>query len=204
MKNAVPRLSQRLFLLPFLFSFIFLTQTCQADDVTDSINEALQYYNDGQYGEAVTSLNYASQIIQQKKGQALESYLPAPLSGWTSTKTNSQSAGVAMFGGGITAERKYTKGTSSITVQLITDSPMLQGIMMMLSNPMFASSGGGKLERIGKQKGIVNYDAAKKSGDIKIVAANRFLISIEGSKVDMEELMAYANEVDYEKLTASP
>jgi hypothetical protein len=52
-----------------------------ADDVTDSINEALEYYNAGRYSEAVGSLNYAAQIIGQKKGGQLEDFLPPPPGG---------------------------------------------------------------------------------------------------------------------------
>ncbi len=171
-----------------------------ADDVIDSINEALEYYNNGQYTEAVESLNYSSQLIQQMKGKNLESYLPEPLDGWTVGKTSSQAAGAAMFGGGVTAERVYSKGASSVTVQIVTDSPMLQGVMMMMSNPMFASSDGGKLTRFGRQKGILNYKPENKSGDIKLVVANRFLISVEGRDVTEEDLSGYAEAIDFKKI----
>ena len=171
-----------------------------ADDIEDSIKEALQYYENGEYKDAVDSLNYASQLIQQKKGKGLESFLPEPLSGWTAQETSSQAAGAAMFGGGVTAERKYSKGSSSITIQLITDSPIMQSMMMMFSNPMFATSDGGKLEKIGRQKAIVKFDPNSKRGEIKIVVANRFLVLIEGSEVTKEDLKGYAKAIDYKKL----
>ncbi|MEA1969713.1 MAG: hypothetical protein U9N77_16025 [Thermodesulfobacteriota bacterium] len=50
-----------------------------ADDITDSINEALSAYNDGEYSAAVESLNYASQLINQKKGDSLSFLLPEPV-----------------------------------------------------------------------------------------------------------------------------
>ncbi len=175
-----------------------------ADDVTDSISEALDFYKNGQYTEAVESLNYASQLIQQMKGQNLESYLPQPLDGWTVGKTSSQAAGTALFGGGVTAKREYTKGTSSVKVEIITDSPMLQGVMMMLSNPMFASADGGKLTRFGRQKGIFNYDPDSKSGDIKLVVANRFLISVDGKDISQKELTDYAEAIDFKKIADMP
>jgi hypothetical protein len=171
-----------------------------ADDIENSIKEALQYYENGEYKDAVESLNYASQLIQQKKGQGLESFLPEPLSGWTAQETRSQAASAAMFGGGVTAERKYSKGSSSITIKIITDSPLMQSMMMMFSNPMFATSDGGKLERIGRQKAIVKFDSSSKRGEIKIVVANRFLVLIEGGEVTKEDLKGYATAIDYEKL----
>jgi hypothetical protein len=174
------------------------------DDVTDSINEGLQQYKEKKYSEAVQSLNYASQLIQQKKGASLETLLPEPLSGWTAKKASSQAAGAAMFGGGLTAERKYKKGSSSVEIQIIADSPMLQSVMMMFTNPMFATSDGGKLEKVGDQKAIVKYDADSKRGDIKIVVANRFLITIEGKGATKEDLEAYAKAIDYKKLESIP
>jgi hypothetical protein len=56
--------------------------------------------------------------------------------------------GAAVPGGGVSAERRYKKGAASVTVQIIADSPMLQGIMMMFSNPMLAGADGVKIEKI--------------------------------------------------------
>lgn len=184
----------------FLMALLLSSGKLYADDVITSIDEALQYYKEGAFTEAVESLNYASQLIQQKKGEGLESLLPKPLDGWTAQTANSQAAGAAMFGGGVTAQRQYSKGSSSITVQIITDSPLMQGVMMMFSNPMFAASDGGKLEKIKRQKAIVNYDPANQSGEIKIVVVNRYLILIEGTGVARDELKGYAQAIDYKKL----
>ena len=76
--------------------------------------------------------------------------------------------------------------------------------MAMLSNPMFAASEGGKLERIGRQKAMISHDAGTKKGSIKIAVAKRFLVSIEGEGVSAEELKAYARVINYKKLAALP
>ena len=187
------------FLVLMTFSF-----SGYADDIEDSIQEALEYYKSGEYKDAVESLNYASQLIQQKKGKGLESFLPEPLKGWAAQKSSSQAAGAAMFGGGVTAERKYSKDSSSISISIITDSPLMQGMMMMFSNPMFAASDGGKLERIGRQKAIVKFDPNSKQGEIKIVVANRFLVIIEGREITKEDMKEYAKMIDYKKLKTLP
>lgn len=188
---------------------IMITVLCafdlaHADDVTDAVNEGLQYYKDGQFTDAAGSLDYAAQLIRQKKGGALTNLLPQPLDGWSADEATSQSAGAAMFGGGVTAERNYHKGNADIKIQYITDSPMMQGVMMMFSNPMFASSDGGKLERIAGQKTIVKYNTSQKSGDVKIVVANRFLITVEGNNITRENLVAYVKAIEFKKLSALP
>jgi len=171
-----------------------------ADEVIDSINEGLHKYKNGEYSAAVGSLDYASQLIRQKRSEQLKSFLPKPLAGWKAKDPTSQAVGAAMLGGGVSAERQYNKGSSSVSVKIVTDSPLMQSIMMMFTNPMFAASGGGKLETISGQKAIVKYNETNKSGEINIVVINRFLITVEGNGVTKEELKNYTVSINYNKL----
>ncbi len=187
-----------------LLALMTLSATGYADDVEDSIDEALESYKSGEYKDAMESLNYASQLIQQKRAGTLTSFLPEPLDGWTAEGADSKAAGAAMFGGGTMAKRRYRKDSASVTVEIITDSPLMQGVMMMFSNPMFATSDGGKLERIGRQKAVVKFDPANGDGEIKIVVAKRYLVTIEGQGVTEDILKSYAKAIDYKKLKALP
>ena len=81
---------------------------------------------------------------------------------------------------------------------------MLQGMMVMFSNPAFAVSDGGKLEKIARQRAIVKYQPSDKEGSIQIMVANRFLVSIDGSNVTKAELEQYAQAIDYQQLAALP
>jgi hypothetical protein len=175
-----------------------------ADDVTDSINEALKQYDSGEFVGAVQSLDYASQLIRQKKGGQLEAFLPEPIFGWEAEEATSQSMGSAMFGGGVTAERSYGKGDSHVSVKIITDSPMMQGMMMMFSNPILGTSDGGKLERINGEKAIVKYSNENKAGTITVVIAERFLLTVEGNNVDRQDLTAFTQAIEFKKLAAMP
>ncbi|MFH2124375.1 MAG: hypothetical protein ABIJ50_12955 [Pseudomonadota bacterium] len=176
-----------------------------ADEVTDSITQGLEQYKKGSYAEAMNSLNYASQKIGQIKADALKVLIPQPLSGWTADEVVSQAAGTAMFGGGLSAEGRYHKGDqSSVTVKIVTDSPLLQSMMMLISNPMFASSSGGRLEKINGQTAIVKYETQEKRGDINVVVAGKVLVTVEGNDVSQDDIMAYAKAVDYDQILAIP
>ncbi len=190
------------FTITLLLTFAVPALSTPAEDsVLKTINEAVQHYQDGKLTAAVTSLDYASQMIRQKRGQALEKLLPEPLNGWNADQANSKAMGAAMFGGATTAERRYEKKDSTITVKYSTDSPMMQSMMMMFSNPIFASSAG-KLELINGQKAIVDYK--KTSGSVNIVIGTNLLVSVEGNNVTREDLMAYANKIDMNKLAMLP
>ncbi len=186
--------------LLLFFSFPLLSEASD-DPVLKTINEAVLHYKNGQLSSAVASLEYASQMIRQKKGEVLGKLLPEPLSGWTAKQADNKAMGSAMFGGAITAERQYVKDDASITVRFSTDSPMMQSMMMMFSNPIFASSAG-KLELINGQKAIVDYKDS--AGTVNIVIDNKLLITVEGNNVKREDLMAYAAKIDMDKLAKLP
>jgi hypothetical protein len=184
---------------------VFFCGPVFADEVTDSITQGLDQYKKGSYAEAMTSLNFAAQKIGQIKADGLKVLIPKPLSGWTADEVVSQAAGTAMFGGGLSAEGRYRKGDKGdVTVKIVTDSPLLQSMMMLISNPMFATSSGGKLEKISNQTAIVKYEAQAKRGDVNVVVAGKVLVTVEGNEVSQDDLMAYAKAVDYEKIAALP
>lgn len=163
-----------------------------ADEVEDAMKEALEAYKNKDYKAATESLDYATTLIRQQKGNVLESYLPDPLEGWKAEDAESAAAGTAFMGGGVSAQRVFTKDDKTVTVALVTDSPMLSGMMMMFGNPMFATSDGGKMQRINGQKAMV------KRGEVTM-AVNNTLVTINGN-ADETELIAYAKGVDVEGL----
>lgn len=179
---------------------VVMAVPAMADEVTDSVKEGLTHYENKEYGEAAASLEYAAQLIRQKRGGDLETFLPEPLEGWKGEKASSAAVGAAMFGGMTSAERRYTKGDRSVTVTIAADSPMLATVAMMFSNPMFATQGGGKLQKVGGQKAMVRYDADNKSGEVQLVVGGRYLVTVKGNDVGETDLTAYAAAVDYAAL----
>jgi hypothetical protein len=105
-----------------------------------------------------------------------------------------------MFGGLTSVERVYRKGAAAVTVRIMTDSPMMQGMMMFFANPAAAAAGGMKLQRIGDQKAMVKFDAAAREGEITLAVANRFLVTVEGKGAEQQDLVTYAGAVDYTRL----
>jgi hypothetical protein len=188
------------FIALFIGSSFFISGAVFADEITDSIEEAAEYYKESNYVEAANSLDYASQLIRQKRSSKLEALLPEPLAGWSAEDVKSQAAGPGFLGGMISAKRKYKKDKSSVTIEMITDSPALQSMVMMFSNPAYASADGGKLTKIKRQKAIIKYHPSKKNGEINIVVAKQYLVSVKGRNVSQNDLVDYASAIDYKKL----
>lgn len=173
----------------------------EPDPVIQTIEKAMEEYKNKDFSNAASSLDYASQLIRQKKGEALAELLPAPLSGWTADDGESQVTAASLFGGGLSAEKKYSKEESVVNITIVTDSPLMQSMVMMFSNPIFAASAG-KFELINGYKGIVNYQ--NQGGDINIVVNNRFLVTLKGRNVSRDDLMAYANSIDLKAIASLP
>ena len=192
--------SLRCLITLFIGVSIFISGAVWADEITDSIDEAIEYYKEGDFVEAANSLDYASQLIRQKRSGNLEAFLPEPLAGWSAENVKSKAVGAGYLGGMISANKKYRKDQSSVTIEIITDSPALQSMVMMFSNPAYASADGGKLTKIKRQKAIIKYTPSRKDGEINIVVAKQYLVTIKGQKVEESDLVDYASAIDYKKL----
>ena len=194
-----PRTARRLVLLS---AFLLLAQPLHAaeDTILSAIKEATKQYQSGDYSGASSNLDYASQLIRQKKSERMKSLLPNPLPGWEAKEASAQALGAAVLGGGVTVSRDYTKGPASISVEIVSDSPVLQSVLMMINNPLFAGAGGGKLETIKGNRSIMKYDSGKKSGELYIVVNGRFVITIKGRQAAREDMLAYGEAMDYRVL----
>jgi len=188
------------FIALFISSLFITPGAVFADEITDSIGEAMEYYKESNYVEAANSLDYASQLIRQKRSGKLEALLPEPLAGWSAEDVKSQAAGSGYFGGMISAKRNYTKDNSSVTIEIITDSPALQSMVMLFSNPAYASADGGKLTKIKNQKAIIKYNPSDKNGEINIVVEKQYLVSVKGRDINQNDLVDYASAIDYKTL----
>lgn len=193
MKTRRPRLAS--FILAAVV--LSLSGAARADDIKDAITEALRAYEAGEYTTAAGQLDYAAQLVRQLKGGRLETFLPQPVAGWTAAKT--EMSATSMFGGGTSVERAYTKLDSRITVQIIGDAPMLQGLMLMFGNPAMLQ-GNAKLQTVKGQRAIVQMEPSGTDGELSIVVAQRFLVKVSGNRISRDDLIAFAQAVDFEGL----
>ncbi len=190
-----------------LFAAVLALVVClplksQADEVLESIEQAVSLYKQGDFSGAAGNLDYAAQLVRQQKGGQLESFLPEALSGWTAADAQSSSMGAMFMGGGVSAERNYREddGDGRVQITIFTDSPMLQTVIMMFNNPMIAASSGAKLETHAGQRAIVDYASGENRGEIRVVVDNRILVTVEGRHVEKTDLVTYLEAIDFQGL----
>lgn len=165
-----------------------------ADDITEAMDQARKSYQAGDLGGAKQSLDLASQLIGQKNAEAFATLLPNALPGWKAEKVQTTALGAVGFGAS-TASRTYNNAKGDhVEVQITGDSAMVSQIATFLNNPAMAGAMG-KLVRVGNQRAIQDGD-----GNVKMIVANKFLISVEGS-ADGASKLAYAQAIDFAKLS---
>ncbi len=98
-------------------------------------------------------------------------------------------AGMALLGGGVGAEAKYTKGDETFSVSIMADSPMIAMFGGMLSS---AGLLGMRLERVGREKFL--YD----DGDLTGLIDNRILVQASGT--DKQVMIDTLAQMDFKAL----
>ncbi len=190
-----------LVLLVVILAFMW-AQGALADEISDTIEEAKELYLEGKYSEASSELQFAVNQIQNLQAEQLKKLLPDALAGWEAEEGTASIGAMGFFGGGLTVSRTYRKEDTgeSIEIQILTDSPLLQSMLMFLTNPMMsAGQPDTKLVRIRKEKAIEKFSAQRKDGELSVVLEGKTLITVKGRRItDKDILYEYMEMVDFE------
>lgn len=176
-----------------LICALALPSLALADEITDAVAEAISAYQDGQYSEAASQLDYASGLIRQKKAEAILAVFPEPLSGWSAGEAESKASGSMMLGGGISANRTYRKGDISVDISLVMDSPMLQSMMGMFNNPSLITMNGGKLIKIQGHKAMLT---ATDNPQIILIVDGNAMFTLKATGASDEDLTDYGEALN--------
>jgi hypothetical protein len=170
------------------------TPAVAADDIIDAIDQAKKAYQSGDMAGAKQSLDLASQLVGQKNAEGFAALLPAPLAGWKGDQAQTSSVGQIGFGASVASRRYENAKGDSVEVQITGDSAMIMQFATLLNNPGIAGAMG-KIIKVGSQRAIQTRE-----GDVNIVVANKFLVTVNGS-ADAASKMSYAQAVNYDKLS---
>ena len=175
----------------------------EADDTHTEIRQAMaagtEAYQAGELSQAATQFDYVATLIRQLQAGELGNLFPEPLAGWQADKVESQAGSAAFFGGGINASRSYRKDGGRVEISITKDSPLLQTMGMLFTNPSMATMGGYKVKRIKGQTAMVKSEG--NSQELQMMVASSILIQITGRGVSEDDLKAYAEALDIEAIT---
>jgi hypothetical protein len=156
---------------------LVLLPAAHADEIADQIGQALAAYQKKNLTSALTALDTAASLIRQMKADAWKAALPDALPGWTAEPAEATALAPALLGGGTTASRKYRKGEAAITVSIIADSPLVQGIAAFLQSGVAGLVGDARISVIGGRRFVYT----KSDNSYQTLVGNRVLIKFEGN-----------------------
>lgn len=168
---------------------LILALPAAADEISDTMQSALDAYNEGDAAYALEELDYARQLLLQLKTDALTQFLPEAPEGWSREINPEMNAAMAMMGGGTGAEATYRGDGKSITLQFIADSPMVAALGGMIGN---AALYGAKVERVGREKFMVQ------DNEVTGLVDNRILVKASGA--EPEPLLKLIETIDMRAL----
>lgn len=169
-----------------------LAQPVLADEVTDQLEQARKLYEEGDIAGALAELEFATQAMRGKVGEAMLGAFPAAPKGWRVAEGNGGKAASVPFLGGSTVERSYVQegGQGRMSAQIVSGGGFLQGLAQMMSNPqLLAAQPNAKRVRIGREAGVLTFDPAERSGQLVIDLGGKASLMIEGSNLAAPEPM---------------
>ncbi|MCR8549080.1 hypothetical protein M4578_14675 [Salipiger sp. P9] len=170
-------------LLALPFS-LCLAAPALADEITDTLQSAIEAYESGDVQYALEELDFARSKLLEMKTDALGAFLPEAPEGWTREVNDEANAAMTMMGGGVAAEADYVApGGESYRIQMFADNPIVASMSAMITN---AGAMGLKTDRIGRQKFAIQDDQTMG------LIANRILIQVEGPDAETRKTLLEA------------
>jgi len=182
-----------IFLAPMVLAVSLAATPAGADEVEEALELALEAYRAGDLTMAKEEIDFAAQLIAQKKAATLGEYLPEPLPGWV---RHDDDGGHAGFGGMNASATYLTEGEGDrkrVDVQIMANNQMISAMAAMFANPAMLG-GQGEMKRINRQKVIVTQQS-----ELQALVDNRIMVTISGN-APVEDKEAYFAAIDLRAL----
>jgi hypothetical protein len=176
----------------------------QAQDVNEKLDEAQTAYKSGDLESSRFALQEALQGINQAIGREILEMLPAKLGDMAKVDTDDNVTGTAVMFAGLFVNRRYVSETSTASVEIMSDSPLIAGINAFMSLPAIMVSDPnqkrikvdnyrGMLTKNIDTEGAVSYDAQ--------IPVGSTLFSFRTTGIDNEKTVTdYLNQLQIGKI----
>jgi hypothetical protein len=157
----------------------------RADEIGGQLDLARQYYQEGDLTGAIGELEFVLQALRGKIGQELLTTFPEPPDGWTVETADDSAGAIPFVAAGTMLSRTYrSPDGATIEAQLMSGGGFLQGLAGMMMNPaMLAAQPNAKRVRVGRESGVVTYDAEQRSAQLVLDLGGKATVMLEGKDV---------------------
>jgi hypothetical protein len=180
------------------------TAATRADEITDQLDQARAYYDQGDVTGAIGELEFVLQALKSKIGEQLLATFPEPPAGWTVEAGEQPQAAMPFAAAGTMLSRTYRSaaGDGSIEAQLMSGGGFLQGLAGMFMNPqVMAAQPNARRVRVGRENAVVTYDAGARSAQLVLDVGGKATIMLQGQGVASgDPLVELANRWDIKQV----
>ena len=185
-----------------------ITMMAEAQEFDKSLASAKASYNSGNLEDARFNLENALREIDAAIGREILKVLPTTLGGMNSDVKNDQVTGMSGgLTGGLYVQRRYGKDQEkSVTLDIISDSPLMAGINAILAMPMIMNSGDSnqKVVKVQGYKSLLTRESDENNqttGYQVQTPFNSSLLTLDyNGSISEAEVLKLANSLPLEKI----
>jgi hypothetical protein len=159
-------------------------------DVAKLLDEAKAAHAGKHYGKSLQSLSLAMNEVSRLRLDGLKSVFPT-VEGWQGDEVEGQSNLGALMGAGAgfaTLKRTYTKGETSVDVELMIDAPAIFSQFQMMIGGGFTPQGT-QVIMVKGRKAALRLEKEQKSGELQILLAGNSVMTLRGRQVAKADLV---------------
>ncbi len=168
----------------------------------DSVDEAKKQVSSDKLGAAISAMQAGIRDLQKKQRAEILEALPKP-EGWEIKDQKTDDADEAIATGisalGQTVSRDYDKGDQHIQIEVSANSPMVQMISMLLSNPAMIQAQKGEAITYGTSKAMLT----KQDGggiELQILMNDVHLIKVTSRGISEDDLLKIIDQAMIDRL----
>ena len=180
-------------ILFFTFMY-FLANQLGAQEFNKQMAEAKSAYNSGKLDDSRFAMQQMLQELDLVAGKEILKMLPVKMLDQSQNAANDNVSSTSGFFGTV-IHRDFGTEEKRITLEIISNSPLLTSINALLSIPLIANNGDNKMIKIAGYKGLVtkiSSDATHPEYELQL-PLNTSLITLKAPGYSQEQLIQMAN-----------
>lgn len=173
-------------------------------EISDTIEEAKQFYIQKNLLESVTQLTRALELVNQELLGQIETIFPEPIKGWRADTPNSRIKKGA-YTTGLVSTCKYFKngGGPSVSIEVETNTPRIPNLKRIFVNPSMLEQMGGqaKISTVADRRCIERFDQIDSFAELIIIPSSTLLISVRGQDMkNTKTVMEFTEKIKWDSL----
>ncbi len=182
------------FLACTVLSLLFVS-VVHADEIEDALTSAIKAHKENKDPEALSALQTAQRLLNEKAGMSVGAALPKQIGDWTRGKIETQAIPSA---GGTATTCSYKRGDKKASVSIMSDSPMLTSLTAFLKSPALGQLLGQKTKVIEGHQGMM----IPKEGILQFAVNDRYMVVVQAKKLGEDDLTELAKGVRLDVLAS--